>query len=399
MLRSRSIGCTARVSFTLFAAAIVLSSCVTSSPAAVVRGTTATVGNQNSAHRSCAVRAAAATIGPVAVDTGLEGMWAGYMATNKGWTGGDSVFAYDIPLLGRLWTFSDAYVGGLVANGKRKSGIHHSLFVVQSTKGAFRVRWRERDNTTLVGPANGPVFYLSLSGAAGAKEFQELLTVRRRFGEESIETEPIGTVLATFALPSLDLVAAKFVGGNPHRVVWGSYVSKFGGYTYIYGAAALGFYKHAFVARVAGWDLARPWSYWDGHGWSAAATAARPFGDGVEQEYSVTLVDGVYVLVSSFERAPFSPDADVSFGCSPTGPFFNHHHFVVSIAVGPVGAKLWHDSQVYVYDVVAQPALPAPAGDIVISYDQNSLNFLSVLAHAYIYRPGYLDLPIHVPIE
>jgi hypothetical protein len=397
MPRSRSSARAALVSLSLLAAAAGLSACVGSTRAADVPGKGAPIGDQLSAQRSCAERASEATIGPVKADSKLDSLWTGYMSTNKGWTGGDSVFAYDIPSLGRLWTFADAYVGGLETGGQRKSGIHHSMFVVQSPTGAFRVRWREYGNPTLVGPANGPVLDLSLSGAPGAREFQELFTVRRRFGEESIETEPTGTVLATFALPSLDLIASKAVGGDPHSVVWGSYVSRFGGYSYIYGAAALGFDKHAFVARVRGADLSRPWSYWDGHGWTGNASAARPFGTGVEQEYSVTLVDGVYVRVTSYERTPFSPDADVSFGCSPVGPFINHHHFLVSLAVGPVGVSMWHDPQVYVYDVVAQPALQAPRGDIVLSYDQNSLDFLSVLAHAYIYRPGYLDLPIHVP--
>ena len=105
----------------------------------------------------------------------------------------------------------------------------------------------------------------------------------------------------------------------------------------------------------------------------------------------------MYVLVTIDASKPFAPNGEVYFGCSPEGPFGYRHPFLVSFAVGPIGASVWKDPQVYVYDLQVQPALPAPPGDVVVSYDQNSLNFPSVLAHADIYRPGYLDMPLDVP--
>jgi hypothetical protein len=349
------------------------------------------------AQQSCAARAASASIGRVAADARLDRRWAAYRDTNKGWTGGDSVFAYNVPFLGKLWTFADAFVGGLLPAGARVgTGMIHSLFVVERSETAFRVRRREHGNTTLLGPAKGPVFYLSLAGAVNRNDFQELYTVRKLVGKGPLQAAPAGNVLATFSLPSLNLVGTKPVGGNPAAVVWGSNVSRFGGYSYVYGASALSYDKNGFVARIRGTDLNGLWTYWEGNGWSANPAAARPFATGVEQEYSVTLVDGVYVLVSSDGRTPFSPYASVSFGCSPIGPFSNYQRFLVSDAVGQMGAWIWHLSDVYVYDAVAQPALAAPAGDVVISYNQNSLYYIPAHDGA-VYLPGYLDLPLHIP--
>lgn len=345
----------------------------------------------------CASQAARASVGPVQNDTNLDQTWATYVQTNVGWTGGDSVFAYDVPGLGRLWTFADAYVGGLEPDGSRQEGIHHSLFVVQGPGGFRVVTHGEYGDQALVGPGFGNILFLSLGGTVAGDRFEELFTARKRWGVESIDTTPYENLVATFTLPGLRLVATKVVGGNPRAVVWGSDVRSFGGYTYVYGASALGFDKNAYVARVAGTDLNAKWSYWDGQGWTTDPSAAEPMFSGVGQEYSVTLYHGVYVLVTIDASKPFAPDAHVYFGCSPEGPFGYPHQFLVSFAVGPVAASYWHDPEVYVYDLQVQPALPAPPGDVIVSYDQNSLNFPSVLRHADIYRPGYLDVQLDVP--
>jgi hypothetical protein len=340
-----------------------------------------------------AKKAFLATVGP---DTTLNDEWARYVSTDAGWTDGDSVFAYAIPKLGVLWTFADSYVSGLLANGTRKSGIFHSLFVL-SVGGRFKVLLggTTGHRTDLLGPRNGPIFYLSLAGIPEGSIFQELFTEERRVGASSLDFVPVRTLVATFALPSLRLIGSAPVAGSI-AIDWGAYVARFGGFTYIYGANDLGIQKNAYVARTSSSNLYDPWSYWDGRGWSPSPAAAAPLLGDVDQEYSVTRFKGLYVLITSDAARAFSNVADIYFGCSPTGPFLERKQFVLSYLVGPVGTKVWGDSGVYVYDALVQPALSG-GSTLVLSYDQNSLNFLSTLTFPAIYRPHYLELGLSVP--
>jgi hypothetical protein len=350
---------------------------------------------QPSAAARCAEVAREAVLTDVSSDAALNEEWARYVSTDAGWTDGDSVFAYAVPGLGVLWTFADAYVSGLLANGTRERGVYHSLFVV-SDGGRFKVMLggTAARPTDLLGPRNGPIFYLSLAGIVEGPIFQELFTEERRVGANSLDFVPERTLVATFALPSLRLISSAPVAGSV-AIDWGAYIARFGGFTYIYGANDVGVRKNAYVARTPSSDLYGAWTYWDGSGWSPSPAAAAPLLGDVDQEYSVTHYKGLYLLVTSDASRAFWNVADIYFGCSPVGPFLHRQQFVLSYLVGPVGAKVWGDVGVYVYDAVVQPALGG-GNALVLSYDQNSLNFLSTLTYPAIYRPHYLELSVSV---
>lgn len=348
---------------------------------------------------TCAAHVRAATLRTVTADAPLDRQWSNYVRSNTGWTGGDSIYAYAVPGTGTLWTFADSFVGGLLPGNRRQttgpqaSRILHNLFVVSGRAG-FRVitGGTSQAPQPLIGPRHSPTFYLSLGGAVEGRVFQEILSVRRWVGSQSLDNIPVGAVLATFALPSFKLLSVSRVPGPP-AILWGAYMTRFGPWTYVYGASAGPLDKRAYVARVAGDGLGGPWTFWDGRGWSASPAAAVPIVGHVEQEYSVTTYDGMYVLLSSDSTAPFSPTADLYFGCSPVGPFVHRQQFALTFLVGALGAKVWGDKTVYAYDALVQPALTSP-GHVVLSYDQNSLYFPAVYAHASIYEPSFLDLTI-----
>jgi hypothetical protein len=341
----------------------------------------------------CPVRARKASVASVVPDTGLNRAWSSYVATNKGWTDGDSVYAYAVAGLGTVWSFADSYVGGLLGDGGRLPGIYHNLLVV-SDGSSFRVVTGQHA-TPLVGPRNGSTFYLPAAGALSGSSLDEFLVEELRTGPGSLDIRPVGTVLASFDLPSLRLTGVAAVRGGV-GVLWGAYVARFGGFTYVYGASAGPLHKSAYVARLAGTDLRSSWSYWGGHAWSPDPAAAAPVLADVGQEYSVTSYEGLYVLLTTDGSQPFSPYAEIRFGCSPTGPFGTAHRFLVSNLVFANGTATWHDANVYVYDELVQPAL-STGSHLVMSYDRNSLDFTAVLADAAIYRPTYLDLQLHVP--
>ncbi len=330
-------------------------------------------------------------------DTALNRKWSAYMASDTGWTGGDSVYAYAVPALGTLWTFSDAFIGNVLPDKQRdaQSWIYHNILVVSNHRG-FRVitggTLREQ-RPIVAAPARK--FYLLLGGIVEASIFQAIFQERHTTGVGSLDNVPIGSVIGTFALPSLRLLSVSKIPRPFAAIQWGSYLRRFGAWTYIYGASAFGLDKSAYVARVRSVNISGRWTYWDGHGWSRSAATAAPLLAHVDQEYSVTPYAGMYVLLSSDSSSAFSPYADLYFGCSPTGPFVNRQDFVLSYYVGPFGEKIWGDNAVYPYDALIQPALSSP-DHLVVSYDQNSLHFSAVLNDADIYRPGYLDLVIGV---
>jgi hypothetical protein len=207
---------------------------------------------------------------------------------------------------------------------------------------------------------------------------------------------PAADLLATYSLPSLKLLSVKTLATAPSFVTWGAYVLGSDGWTYIYGSTATGTQKAAYVARTPSTDLTAPWTYWDGSGWTTDSAAAKPIQPNVQTEFSVTTYDGLYLLITSDSSTPFSPEAHVYYGCSPTGPFVGSSQFLLSPDVGQFGVAKWGESDVYVYDAQAQPAL-GNGNRIVISYARNSYIFKPIDDHPLIYRPTYLDLTINVP--
>ncbi|MGO9557706.1 MAG: hypothetical protein ACLPQS_15025 [Acidimicrobiales bacterium] len=360
--------------------------------------TSATVSHPDPARLAaiCAARVKRAVVTAVTPDTALENSWTDYAATGKGWVSGDSVYAYQIPHLGTLNTFSDSFL--YTMNDLKKRPIIHNLFVVQSAHGFKTVTGGSSREPTALLTARRGWFYLGFGGIDEGKTFQQFFMEVHWWGPGSFDYSLVRMVLATFSLPSLRLESVKQIAGSHPQIRWGSSVERFGNWDYVYGTAngRLGL-GPGYVARVAGADLRVPWSYWDGHGWSSSAAAASPVVHAVQTQYDVTQFDGMYVLVTSDPYPKFSANAHVYFGCSPTGPFDYHQRFALSDYVGPPGAKHWGghwgDGSVYVYDALAQPALEKP-GQFIVSYDQNDILFPAIFQTPSIYRPGYLDLTV-----
>ena len=342
---------------------------------------------------TCAARVATARVASAAPDRALDQKWSSYVTSDAGWTGGDSVYTYALGGAGTLYSYADSFIGGVTANRRKVKLIYHNLFVVDGPGGMRLVTGgTPADPQPLVTAPYGKDFYLGLGGIVEGGQFQELFMERDQVGTGSLDNVPVGTVIATFSLPALQLVRVAAVPDTTGKVNWGSYVHRFGGWTYVYGATSWGRVDRAYVARVAGGDLQDPWSYWDGNGWTPDARKVAPIADEVQTEFGVADVAGMYELVSSRGGPDLRPVADVYFGCSPVGPWARHAEFRLATDVGPVGAAVWGDPQVYVYDAMVQPALRPDSGQLVVSFDRNDLELRAVMAHASIYEPSYLDL-------
>jgi hypothetical protein len=346
---------------------------------------------------SCPKQVASTSVASISADQALDNRWASYLDSGTGWTGGDSVYTYSLGSEGILFTFADSFLRGLRGIEHRRKLIYHNMFVVQGA-GGFRVvtGGTPADPAPLVTAPYGKDFYLALGGSVDGSVFQAIFMERVQTGPGSLDNSPIGSVIATFSLPGLELQRVAAVPDPSGAIQWGAYVHRFGAWTYIYGASANGLDKRGYVARVAGDDLQQPWSYWNGRSFVADPSQAAPIASGVQSEYGVAELDGMYVLVTSDASVPFSPRADLYVGCSPVGPWTRRDVFTLSSVVGKIGAATWGNPDVYVYDAMVQPALSS-GSTLVVSYDRNSLELPAVLKRADIYMPSYLEISLAVP--
>jgi hypothetical protein len=159
------------------------------------------------------------------------------------------------------------------------------------------------------------------------------------------------------------------------------------GYLYVYGTQNDRRTKGLVVARVLPADLENfgAWRFWDGSQWRTRAADAVPVTDRVSSELSVTpLADGRYLLVVMLDA--LGRDVAVRYGDSPVGPWGEP----IPVYRAPEPDL---DPDVYTYNAKAHPHLSAP-GELLISYNVNSLVFDDHLANADIYRPRFVRLPL-----
>lgn len=339
----------------------------------------------------CRTRVADTTAVQVTPDTALDRAFTSYGNTGAGWTGGDSVHAYVTGPRSVVWAFADSFLGPIGPGGTRPptEPLIHSLFVTQQGN-----RFR-----TLTGGAPGrPValvdgpprtIYLSLAGIRTGNRLQELLLQDRTAPSGAVTQVPSGTLVATYSLPGLRRLAVRPLHRETSDILWGAAVTRWGGQVYVYGATAAGDDKALYVAQVQGADLAGPWRYWDGSGWSADPGAAAAVAHGVSAEVSVTDTHGMAVLVTSPTTTPYSPLVAFGLACSPTGPFRLAAVVRATYYTGAVGKPVYKVGDVYAYDALDQADLNR-GSTWLISFDQNTLRYSDLAVNDAIYRPGYL---------
>jgi hypothetical protein len=340
----------------------------------------------------CSTRVSQTAIVAVRKATAFDDTWTTYGNSAAGWTGGDSVHAYALGPDQVLWTYADSFLGPIGPHGTRSPAapLYHNIFVVQ----------RGDQFQTVVGGVPGKLgslvitsdpyqIFLALASLQTTDRLQEFLLEDVIPPHQVLRQVPQGTLLVTYALPSLRRLSVVRLEQETASVQWGAAVTTWGADTYIYGASATGDDKSLYVARVAGTDLAQAWQYWDGHGWSLRASAAAAIAHGVSAELSVTDANGMAVLVTSPTGVPYSPFIRFATACSPLGPFHTIGTIRASYSVGPVGEPRFGVDDSYVYDAMDQPAFNA-GSTWLISFDRNVLRYSDLAKNVDVYRPSYL---------
>lgn len=324
------------------------------------------------------------------VDQGLTKLFETYGDSGQGWTGADSAYSVPLPGDADAWIYSDTFLGTVNADGSRPSDapfIHNSLVI--DKHGTLR--------TVTGGTASAPA---SLATVAGGNEDSDWYWA----GDGVVEGDHLRIMLLEFVKTGDDAFDFAFTGSavasvNVHTmklesitplpsggIEWGSAILKDGGYTYIYGVEDLSSIKYMHLARVRTGQLtdASAWSFWTGSGWSPDPTASTRIMSDISNEYSVSMFEGKYTLVTQDTSVPLSGDIEMYTSTSPTGPFTDETTLYTTPEPG---------GNIFTYNAKAHPELGSK-NTLVISYNVNSFDTDDVYANVDNYRPRYVDVTV-----
>ncbi|MFI1970682.1 hypothetical protein BLA24_04955 [Streptomyces cinnamoneus] len=353
-------------------------------------------------------------VGRVRPATALDEAWGAY-AERPGrshWTGGDSTYSV-ATAAGELWVFSDTFLGTVRADGSRPpvagaggtTPFVHNSFVLWPAAGRPRtVTGRDRSG----GPApvvSGPSrdqWYWARAGVAEGRGAAIVYARYARTGSGPLDVAWQGNVLARFGPGRPDRPRSLTPLPSSARTAWGAWLERQGGHTYVYGTEQGPLGAHYLrLARVAGSDLRRPWQYWTADGkWSARESrSARLTGaDGAalrtSDELSVVRHGRWYALVTQRSDEPFSAQVQLAWSRTPHGPFTRPRTVYTAPEAGPSGT--YRNRNVIAYNPHEHPELERP-GELVVSYNVNSLVPQDVIDRAGVYRPRFLRVTLGPP--
>ncbi|GAA0478561.1 hypothetical protein ABZ951_11350 [Streptomyces sp. NPDC046215] len=327
------------------------------------------------------------------------------------WTGGDSTYSVPTPR-GQLWIFSDTFLGTVRPDGSRSpvSGdggttpFVRNSFVLRDRGGPHTVTGRDGAGrpASLVSDTRDDHWYWARAGLPDGPGVAVVYARYARTGTGPLDIAWRGNVLARFAPGRLSRPRSLTPLPSSARISWGAWLDRQSHYTYVYGTEkAAGPGNHLHLARVAGGDLRRPWRFRTAEGtWSPdERRAARLTGPGgaallTSDELSVVRHGSWYALVTQRVDEPFSAETQIAWSRAPGGPYTRPRTVFTAPEAGPRGT--YRNANVFAYNPHEHPEL-ARAGELVLSYNVNSLVPDDVVRRADIYRPRFLRLTLTRP--
>ncbi|MFI9724096.1 hypothetical protein ACIHFE_31380 [Streptomyces sp. NPDC052396] len=340
--------------------------------------------------------------------TALDRAFGGYAdrdASPRHWTGGDST--YSVPTAeGELWVFSDTFLGTVRPDGSRSPVLGdggstpfvHNSFVLIGAAGARTVTGRDaagRPDAPV--PGTGRDWYWARAGLPAGRGAEIVYARYAPAGPGPLDIAWRGTVLASFRSGRLDRPDSLTPLPSAAGISWGAWLAPHGHGAYVYGAErAPGGGSFAHLARTSGPGLRGAWSYLTRGGtWSRhEADSARLTGPGgralrTSDEFSVVRHGHWYALLTQRSDRPFSAELQLAWSRAPGGPFGRPRTVFRAPEAGPYGT--YHNARVIAYNPHEHPEL-AHRGELVVSYNVNSLDPADTIRRADLYRPRFLRI-------
>ena len=361
----------------------------------------------------------APTVTATARDATMDSMFGGYAddVSTDHWTGADGTYSAALPGHQELWIFSDTFLGTVNPDGSRSPVISDggtTPFInnsfVEQRDGDLNYAdlstihgGTASDPAALMPPPDASHWYWAgdaITTGANGGVLQAVYQEYELTGTGAFDFKWYRNVVADYATSRLSSPVDVTALPSATGVAWGVWLMHAGGYTYIYGVEDLGASKYMHLARVPGGDLlGAPWQYYAGGGiWSAhEADAVRlpdpSAADGylhVANEYSVSRLGHVYVLITQNTAQALSPEIDAYFSCSPAGPFVDKTPVYNEPETGHGGSN-GEDPNVFGYNAHAHPEV-STGSTLLISYNVNSFVNTDLYADASIYQPRFIDV-------
>jgi hypothetical protein len=327
-------------------------------------------------------------------DHALDTLWTRYGDEGGHWTGGDRTASVALPDGRIVWLFSDTFLGPVNPDHSRPGTapfVHNSMVVEQGGKlgPTLTGGTADRPRSLVDGPGGASVYWVGSATVEGDR-LRVLYNLLVPQGNNALSVKAAGTALASFALPSLTLVDLRTLPLSADTA-WGSSMLTDGDWTYIYGSEHNGDGpKYAHVARVPRNGLSGAWQFWTGTTWSSRESDSTRLLSGVGTAYSVVKVGSRYVLATIDTNLTFNRSLVVYQADRPTGPFGPPTVVLEAPEAGQ------HGRPIIVYDATVHPEL-GHAGQLVISYNVNSVNSEDDLADVAVYRPRFVDVAWPLP--
>jgi hypothetical protein len=330
-------------------------------------------------------------IGAITRDTGMQSMFTAYGNNNSlldDWTGADGNFSVRLPDGRDVWMFSDTYLGR-VDNGHSRpfdTRLINNSFVLQQGTSLVRTLHggTAANPASLMAPTDGSSWYWVSDGTVEGNSLRVFLPKYLRTGPGMWDWHWTGTDVATYSLPGMTLTGYT-AAPSSNGVTYGAAILEDKKFTYVYGVEDLSSVKYLHVARTTAGSVLGPYQFLNGSSkWSASPAASTRQISGIGNGFSVTKINGRYVLITMDSSFPFSNEIVAYSSCKPWGPFTHRTH--VYSAPESMG-------NLFVYNAHAHPQFGS-AGGLLVSYDENSFNGPDTYADVNIYRPKYIRVPI-----
>jgi len=356
-------------------------------------------------------------------DTAWDDLFQAYGNLSGQWSGGDGAQSLLMPHGSTIWFFADTYLGATDPGSTRSpfsTGLAHNSAVLYRG-GHLGPTYAQppgpggytstADYTWVAPPPPYPASRYELingdqvlDGGAVYKFYQ---LADRDLHPDGFPYKLVGTVLESFSVdPSADTLSPG--GGTPigvqdtagsDPVIWGAATLASGGYLYIYGVrpyhgSAAPYPLYLARVPVGGLAAGDAWQYYGGtpgcsppdSAWTPDPRSAKVLRTGVSAGFSVTDVNGTYVLLTSDTSSARTTDAAVAYYAScPTGFAPGSPRYRVYQPRLPGGYLT------YEYRIVPQFS---HGSDVLVSYSTNTIRPAENFDNATIYRPRFLDVKL-----
>jgi hypothetical protein len=325
--------------------------------------------------------------------TQVENMFTAYgnAANGNEWSGGDSTYSARLADGRQVWLFSDTFLGPVQPDGSRPGApfINNSIVVEQNGQLSTIHGGTQQNPAAVVTPTAPDSWYWANACNVTGSTLNVIYLEFKKTGSGIFDFAWQRNVLVRYSLPSLAVLDITALPSAVPNLQWNPWLLQVGSFTYIYGVEDLGATKYMRIARVSGTNLLGAWQFWTGSGWSSVESASVRVMANVSNNYSVTPMNGGYLLITQDTSEIFSSKIVGYFGPSPTGPFTQKTLLYVTPETGPTGT--YGNQNIIMYAPHEHPQY-RQGNKIVLSYDVNSLNSDDVWNDASIYRSRFIAL-------